>query len=353
MIIYNVFRSFVFLLPAEKAHYFTVGLLKITLKLPFSKFIFKKLFCVESPLIEQTIFGLTFPNPIGLAAGFDKNATCFNEMEYCGFGFVEIGTVTPLAQPGNEQPRLFRLKKDEAIINRMGFNNNGMYAAVENLKKKSPNSKLIIGGNIGKNKTTLNEDATSDYIASFKVLFDHVDYFVVNVSSPNTKDLRSLQEKEPLKKLLVSLQEVNATFPVQKPLLLKIAPDLSNEQLDDIIEIMLSIKLDGLVATNTTTDRSDLKASSAMVENIGAGGLSGKPLEKRSTEVIRYIHQKSNGAFPIIGVGGIHSVEDALEKLAAGASLLQIYTGFIYEGPFLNKRINKAILTKKRDEQFN
>lgn len=351
MVLYNLFRSLLFLLPAEKAHSFTVMLLKGTLKLPFSKYIFKRLFCVESPLLVRNVFGIDFPNPVGLAAGFDKNASCYHEMEYCGFGFVEIGTVTPVAQSGNDQPRLFRLKKDEAIINRMGFNNNGMYAAVENLKKKSPNSKLIIGGNIGKNKTTLNEDATSDYIASFKVLFDHVDYFVVNVSSPNTKDLRALQEKEPLKKLLVALQEVNATFPVQKPLLLKIAPDLSNEQLDDIIEIMLSIKLDGLVATNTTTDRSDLKASAAMVENIGAGGLSGKPLEKRSTEVIRYIHDKSKGAFPIIGVGGVHSAEDAIEKLNAGASLLQLYTGFIYEGPFLNKRINKAILTKTINEQ--
>ena len=304
MVLYNLFRSLLFLLPAEKAHSFTVLLLKGTLKLPFSKYIFKRLFCVESPLLVRNVFGIDFPNPVGLAAGFDKNASCYREMEYCGFGFVEIGTVTPVAQPGNDQPRLFRLKKDEAIINRMGFNNNGMHAAVENLKKKSPNSKLIIGGNIGKNKTTLNEDATSDYIASFKVLFDHVDYFVVNVSSPNTKDLRALQEKEPLKKLLGALQEVNATFPVQKPLLLKIAPDLS-----------------------------------------------GKPLEKRSTEVIRYIHDKSKGAFPIIGVGGIHSADDAIEKLNAGASLLQLYTGFIYEGPFLNKRINKAILTKTINEQ--
>ena len=351
MILYNLFRSLVFLLPAEKAHYFTVNLLKLSLKVPFSKLLFKKLFCLESPLIQRTVFGIDFPNPIGLAAGFDKNATCFNEMEYCGFGFVEIGTVTPLAQDGNDKPRLFRLKKDKAIINRMGFNNNGMAEAVENLKKKSPGSKLIIGGNIGKNKITSNENAIDDYIVSFKALFDYVDYFVVNVSSPNTPDLRALQEKEPLKKILAALQLVNESYPKKKPLLLKIAPDLSNEQLDDIVEIMLELKMDGIVATNTTIQRTGLVADDLQVEKIGAGGLSGKPLSQRSTEVIRYIHQKSKGAFPIMGVGGIHSVEDALEKLDAGATLLQIYTGFIYEGPLLNKRINKAILTRLNNEQ--
>ena len=351
MILYNLFRSLVFLLPAEKAHYFTVNLLKLSLKVPFSKLLFKKLFCLESPLIQRTVFGIDFPNPIGLAAGFDKNATCFNEMEYCGFGFVEIGTVTPLAQDGNDKPRLFRLKKDKAIINRMGFNNNGMAEAVENLKKKSPGSKLIIGGNIGKNKITSNENAIDDYIVSFKALFDYVDYFVVNVSSPNTPDLRALQEKEPLKKILAALQLVNESYPKKKPLLLKIAPDLSNEQLDDIVEIMLELKMDGIVATNTTIQRTGLVADDLQVEKIGAGGLSGKPLSQRSTEVIRYIHQKSKGAFPIMGVGGIHSVEDALEKLDAGATLLQIYTGFIYEGPMLNKRINKAILTRLNNEQ--
>ena len=351
MILYNLFRSLVFLLPAEKAHYFTVNLLKLSLKVPFSKLLFKKLFCLESPLIQRTVFGIDFPNPIGLAAGFDKNATCFNEMEYCGFGFVEIGTVTPLAQDGNDKPRLFRLKKDKAIINRMGFNNNGMAEAVENLKRKSPGSKLIIGGNIGKNKITSNENAIDDYIVSFRALFEYVDYFVVNVSSPNTPDLRALQEKEPLKKILAALQLVNESYPKKKPLLLKIAPDLSNEQLDDIIEIMLELKMDGIVATNTTIQRTGLVADDLQVEKIGAGGLSGKPLSQRSTEVIRYIHQKSKGAFPIMGVGGIHSVEDALEKLDAGATLLQIYTGFIYEGPMLNKRINKAILTRLNNEQ--
>lgn len=351
MILYNLFRSLVFLLPAEKAHYFTVNLLKLSLKVPFSKLLFKKLFCLESPLLQRTVFGIDFPNPIGLAAGFDKNATCFNEMEYCGFGFVEIGTVTPLAQDGNDKPRLFRLKKDKAIINRMGFNNNGMLEAVENLKRKYHKSKLIIGGNIGKNKITSNENAIDDYIVSFKALFEYVDYFVVNVSSPNTPDLRALQEKEPLKKILGALQLVNESYPKKKPLLLKIAPDLSNEQLDDIVEIMLELKMDGIVATNTTIQRSGLLADDLQIEKIGAGGLSGKPLSHRSTEVIRYIHQKSKGVFPIIGVGGIHSVEDALEKLDAGASLLQLYTGFIYEGPMLNKRINKAILTRLNNEQ--
>ena len=350
MILYNLFRSLVFLLPAEKAHYFTVNLLKLSLKVPFSKLLFKKLFCLETPLIQRTVFGIDFPNPIGLAAGFDKNATCFNEMEYCGFGFVEIGTVTPLAQDGNDKPRLFRLKKDKAIINRMGFNNNGMVQAVENLKRKSPGSKLIIGGNIGKNKITSNENAIDDYIVSFKALFDYVDYFVVNVSSPNTPDLRALQEKEPLKKILAALQLVNESYPKKKPLLLKIAPDLSNEQLDDIVEIMLELKMDGIVATNTTIQRSGLLADDLQIEKIGTGGLSGRPLSQRSTEVIRYIHQKSKGAFPIMGVGGIHSVEDALEKLDAGATLLQIYTGFIYEGPMLNKRINKAILSRLNNE---
>ena len=350
MILYNLFRSLVFLLPAEKAHYFTVNLLKLSLKVPFSKLLFKKLFCLDTPLIQRTVFGIDFPNPIGLAAGFDKNATCFNEMEYCGFGFVEIGTVTPLAQDGNDKPRLFRLKKDKAIINRMGFNNNGMVEAVENLKRKSPGSKLIIGGNIGKNKITSNENAIDDYIVSFKALFDYVDYFVVNVSSPNTPDLRALQEKEPLKKILAALQLVNESYPKKKPLLLKIAPDLSNEQLDDIVEIMLELKMDGIVATNTTIQRTGLLADDLQIEKIGTGGLSGRPLSQRSTEVIRYIHQKSKGAFPIMGVGGIHSVEDALEKLDAGATLLQIYTGFIYEGPMLNKRINKAILSRLNNE---
>ena len=350
MILYNLFRSLVFLLPAEKAHYFTVNLLKLSLKVPFSKLLFKKLFCLETPLIQRTVFGIDFPNPIGLAAGFDKNATCFNEMEYCGFGFVEIGTVTPLAQDGNDKPRLFRLKKDKAIINRMGFNNNGMVEAVENLKRKSPGSKLIIGGNIGKNKITSNENAIDDYIDSIRALFDYVDYFVDNVSSPNTPELRALQEKEPLKKILAALQTVNESYPKKKPLLLKIAPDLSNEQLDDIIEIMLELKMDGIVATNTTIQRTGLLADDLQIEKIGAGGLSGRPLSQRSTEVIRYIHQKSKGAFPIMGVGGIHSVEDALEKLDAGATLLQIYTGFIYEGPMLNKRINKAILSRLNNE---
>ena len=268
----------------------------------------------------------------------------YNDLAYCGFGFIEIGTVTPVGQPGNEKPRLFRLKEDSAIINRMGFNNDGVQNAIENLKKRK--TSVIIGGNIGKNKVTSNEKATDDYIISFNALFPYVDYFVVNVSSPNTPNLRELQEKEPLTHLLKSLQDINATKENRKPILLKIAPDLTNEQLDDIIEIINDVKLDGVIASNTTISREGLKTSSDKIEKIGAGGLSGKPVGDRSTEVIRYLSEKSNKSFPIIGVGGVHSAEDAIEKLNAGASLNQIYTGFIYEGPRLIKQINNAILAQ-------
>jgi len=288
---------------------------------------------------------VTFKNPVGLAAGFDKNASMYNDLAYCGFGFIEIGTVTPVGQPGNEKPRLFRLKEDSAIINRMGFNNEGVENAIENLKKRKTD--VIIGGNIGKNKVTPNENATDDYVKSFNALFPYVDYFVVNVSSPNTPNLRALQEKEPLTALLRTLQEINATKEERKPILLKIAPDLANEQLDDIVDIVKEVKLDGVIATNTTISRADLKSSSAQIEKIGAGGLSGKPVRSRSTEVIRYLSEKSGKSFPIIGVGGIHSAEDALEKIEAGADLVQVYTGFIYEGPKLVKRINKKLLSQQ------
>jgi dihydroorotate dehydrogenase len=265
-------------------------------------------------------------------------------LAYCGFGFIEIGTVTPLGQPGNEKPRLFRLKEDAGIINRMGFNNDGVDNALKNLKIKK--TKLIIGGNIGKNKSTPNEEATQDYIKSFNALFDVVDYFVVNVSSPNTPNLRALQEREPLTELLKSLQLENAKQAERKPILLKIAPDLTDAQLDDIIEIVQEVRLDGVIATNTTISRDGLKTSNDRIESIGAGGLSGKPVKARSTEVIRYLATKSNKAFPIVGVGGIHSAEDALEKMDAGADLVQLYTGFVYEGPKLVKDINKAILAR-------
>lgn len=341
---YTLLRSILFLFDPEKVHYFTTKLLNVVLSIPGSKAVFRKMYWSDDKRLNREVFGLKFDNPIGLAAGFDKNANMYNNLSYCGFGFIEIGTVTPKGQPGNEKPRLFRLKPDEAIINRMGFNNEGVDAAVEELKKRKTN--LIIGGNIGKNKLTPNDEADSDYLIAFNALHPYVDYFVVNVSSPNTPNLRELQEKEPLKKLLQSLKDENSMKAIQRPILLKIAPDLTNEQLDDIIEIVQETKIDGVVATNTTIDRSGLKTPKVTVDSIGAGGLSGKPLASRSTEVIRYLSTHSNNSFPIIGVGGIHSAEDALEKLEAGASLLQIYTGFIYEGPALIKKINKAIINQ-------
>lgn len=329
----------------EKAHHFTVRMMHLTLSIPGMKSLWNKMYRVNDDRLKKELFGLTFDNPVGLAAGFDKNASMYNDLAYCGFGFIEIGTVTPLAQPGNPQPRLFRLKEDEAIINRMGFNNEGVDQAVENLKKRKTN--LIIGGNIGKNKVTPNEEATNDYVKSFNALYDYVDYFVVNVSSPNTPNLRALQDKEPLKELLSTLKKLNKTKPKEKPILLKIAPDLTNEQLDDIIDIVATTKIEGVIATNTTISREGLKTDQQKVESIGAGGLSGKPVKQRSTEVIAYLADKSNKAFPIIGVGGIHSAEDAIEKLNAGADLVQVYTGFIYEGPKLVRDINKKILSLK------
>lgn len=301
-------------------------------------------FCLKNKELEREVFGIKFPNPVGLAAGFDKDAKLIDELSCFGFGFIEIGTLTPKAQEGNPKPRLFRLKEDSGIVNRMGFNNRGVEDAVSRLKKRK--SDVIIGGNIGKNKLTPNENATEDYVISFNSLFPYVDYFVVNVSSPNTPGLRDLQEKEPLTNLLNSLQEINNKKEKRKPILLKIAPDLTNDQLNDIIKIVSDTKIDGVIATNTTIDRSSLKTDKNKVESIGNGGLSGIPVKERSTEVIRYLSEKSNFSFPIIGVGGIHSEEDALEKIDAGASLVQIYTGFIYEGPSLVKRINKAILKR-------
>jgi dihydroorotate dehydrogenase len=344
---YQLFRSILFRFDAEKVHYFVVGLLKLMVKFPPSRWIFRSIYHVEHPSLEREFIGLKFPNPVGLAAGFDKNAKFFDEMESCGFGFIEIGTVTPLAQPGNDLPRLFRLKKDEAILNRMGFNNEGVQAAVNHLKARK-DKRLIIGGNIGKNKWTPNEEALNDYLICFEALFDEVDYFVVNVSSPNTPNLRALQEKEPLMELLSTLQEKNEAKPKAKPILLKIAPDLTNEQLDEIIEIVQETKIAGLIATNTTISREGLQTPSAEVEALGAGGISGKPLTKRSTEVIRYIHDQSKGTIPMIAVGGIHSAKDALDKLDAGATLVQLYSGFIYEGPGLVKEINQALIKQSQ-----
>lgn len=337
---YPIIKRFFFLFDPEKIHHFTFKAIRFVLIIPGMKSLWRKLFVVEDKQLERDLFGIRFKNPVGLAAGFDKNGLLFNELEYCGFGFIEVGTVTPKPQEGNPKKRLFRLMKDEAIINRMGFNNEGVEELVKRLKKR--NTQLIIGGNIGKNKDTPNENAVDDYILCFNALYQYVDYFVVNVSSPNTPNLRELQDKEPLTHLLNALKELNKTKEIQRPILLKIAPDLSNEQLDDIIDIVSSTKIEGVIATNTTIHREGLTTEN--VNEIGAGGVSGKPLTQRSTEVIRYLHEKSNGAFPIIGVGGIHSAQDALDKIKAGASLVQIYTGFIYEGPKLIRKINEALL---------
>ena len=332
-------RPLLFKFDPEEVHYFTFSLIRFLSKIPGFSAISKSLYEVEDSRLETEVFGLRFKNPVGLAAGFDKDAKLYKELSNFGFGFIEIGTLTPVGQEGNPKKRLFRLKEDSAIINRMGFNNGGVKEAVERLKK---NKGVLIGGNIGKNKLTPNEDATSDYEICFEALFDYVDYFVVNVSSPNTPNLRELQEKEPLKQLLNTLQNKNLAKPKQKPILLKIAPDLTNEQLLDIIEIVNETKIAGVIATNTTLSREGLRSEN----KSEMGGLSGKPLTSRSTEVIRFLSEKSNKSFPIIGVGGIHSAQDALEKLEAGASLLQLYTGFIYEGPKLIKEINTALLNK-------
>lgn len=341
----QLLKPLLFNLPPERAHYLTVSLLQKALAMPGGKAIFKSLYANNSQALQRQCFGLSFPNPVGLAAGFDKDGRFYEAMSHLGFGFIEIGTVTPRAQVGNPQPRLFRLPKDEALINRMGFNNEGVDAMVERLKKGKP-ANVIIGGNIGKNKDTPNERATDDYLICFNKLFDYVDYFVVNVSSPNTPNLRDLQEKEPLTKLLTTLQAKNNEHQQPKPILLKIAPDLTNSQLDDIIEIAQTTKLAGLIATNTTIDRGGLLTSSDEIQKIGNGGLSGKPVGKRSTEVIRYLHQKSNGQIPIIGVGGIKSAQDALEKIEAGACLVQVYSGLIYQGPGLIRSICNAIEQK-------
>jgi dihydroorotate dehydrogenase len=332
-------RPILFWFDPEEVHYFSFSFIKFISKIPLVSKLFRWIYEVKDSRLEREVFGLKFKNPVGLAAGFDKDAKCYQELSNFGFGFIEIGTLTPKPQEGNPKKRLFRLKQDSAIINRMGFNNGGVAAAVTRLKQ---NKGVLIGGNIGKNKITLNEDATSDYLICFDALFDYVDYFVVNVSSPNTPNLRELQEKKPLTELLTKLETRNSEHATKKPILLKIAPDLTDEQLLDIIAIVSETKIAGVIATNTTISRENL----ASENKVEVGGLSGKPITQRSTEVIRFLSEKSNKAFPIIGVGGIHSAEDALEKLEAGASLVQLYTGFIYEGPNLIKEINKAILRK-------
>ena len=337
---YKIFiRPIFFLFDPEKIHYFTFSLIKFLNSIGFNT-IFKSIYEVKDTRLEREVFGLKFKNPVGLAAGFDKDAKLYKELSSLGFGFIEIGTLTPKGQEGNPKKRLFRLKEDSAIINRMGFNNGGVLEAVERLKK---NNGVLIGGNIGKNKVTPNDEAVKDYEICFEALFPYVDYFVVNVSSPNTPNLRELQDKKPLTELLQTLQNKNEVKSEPKPILLKIAPDLTNDQLLDIIDIINDTKIAGVIATNTTISRDGLQSKNKKE----VGGLSGKPLTNRSTEVIRFLSEKSNKAFPIIGVGGIHTAKDALEKLEAGASLVQLYTGFIYEGPKLIKDINKAILSAK------
>ncbi|UZD22052.1 quinone-dependent dihydroorotate dehydrogenase [Algoriphagus halophytocola] len=335
-------KPFFFRQNPEEAHHTTVGLTKFSFNLPIVGDLIRTFYKFEDPRLEREVFGLKFKNPVGLAAGFDKDAKLIDEMAMLGFGFIEIGTLTPKPQPGNPQPRLFRLPQDESLVNRMGFNNGGVQEAVQRLKNRK--SDVLVGGNIGKNKVTPNENAVDDYLICLEALHDYVDYFVVNVSSPNTPNLRDLQEKEPLKQLLQAVKNANDQKANPKPILLKIAPDLTDGQLDDIIEIVQETKIDGVIATNTTIDRSKLTSSSSKIEAIGAGGVSGKVLTKRSTEVIRYLSEKSNKAFPIIGVGGIHSAADAIEKLEAGASLVQVYSGMIYEGPNLIKKIKQGIL---------
>jgi dihydroorotate dehydrogenase len=344
--VYTWLRKVLFTFPPEAAHHLSMQLLQQACGIPaIRRKIVQQYSCIDDSL-KKNVFGLTFRNPLGLGAGFDKNASYLRELETLGFGFVEIGTVTPLPQNGNKKPRLFRLPKDKALINRMGFNNDGVKIIskkLKNYKKKNPGSGMLIGGNIGKNKNTPNEEAWKDYEKCFVKLHDDVDFFVVNVSSPNTPGLRALQEKDSLKKILVHLQNLNAKFHVQKPILLKIAPDLSIDQTDDIISLVIEIKLDGLVATNTTISRKNLQTSAGVLATTGNGGLSGKPLQLMSSQILEYIYKKTSGAIPIIGSGGIFTGPDALAKMKSGASLVEVWTGFIYEGPMIIKNICRIL----------
>lgn len=339
---YGIIKSLLFLLQPEKAHHFTLSMLRTVAAIPGIKSMIRAAFVPKGDNLQRTVAGLTFKNPIGLAAGFDKNAEYIELMDLLGFGFVEIGTVTPVAQDGNPQPRLFRLPKDEALINRMGFNNQGVDAAVERLKKIKDKS-IVIGGNIGKNKVTPNENAVDDYVICFNKLFPYVDYFVINVSSPNTPGLRSLQDPEALTVIFEALQKLNNAQPKQKPLFVKIAPDMELSAVGEIAELALQHKLSGIIATNTTISRADLQTSDNVIQSIGNGGLSGQPVKEKSTEVIAHIKQIAGDQLAIIGVGGIQSGADAAEKTKAGADLVQVYTGFIYAGPWITKDVCRAI----------
>lgn len=343
----RLLKPLFFRLSAEKAHTTMFGFLKVAFQLPFVKSAFYAAYSTRHRSLEREVFGIRFKNPVGLAAGFDKNAKLYNELSFMGFGFIEVGTVTPRPQPGNPKPRLFRLADDRALINRMGFNNDGADRIAKRLRRRY--ASVVIGGNIGKNKTTPNEDAADDYLAAVEKLHEVVDYFVVNVSSPNTVGLRELQEKEPLRKLLAEVKRAVDDLERPKPVLLKIAPDLTESQLDDVVDIVKDLNIDGLIATNTTISRDGLQTPPEELQAMGAGGLSGKPLERRATEVIRYLHRKTEGRVPIIGVGGIHSAADAMEKLEAGASLIQLYTGLVYRGPALVKEINQKLIDHARN----
>ncbi|MDA0912398.1 MAG: quinone-dependent dihydroorotate dehydrogenase [Bacteroidetes bacterium] len=344
---YRHFKSLIFKLEPEKAHEWTMRVWTIICGIPGVSHLLRRHFTVADARLAVEVAGLTFPNPVGLAAGFDKDARWLKEMQTLGFGFVEIGTVTPVPQAGNPQPRLFRLPQDRGIINRMGFNNEGMHAAAARLRSRPKG--LLVGGNIGKNKMTPNEHADADYLKCFQILHPHVDYFVVNVSSPNTPGLRELQSKGPLKRILDLLMKENASLTASRPIFLKIAPDLTSEQLDEIVLLVQETGIAGVIATNTTISRQGLTAEEDLIASMGAGGLSGVPIRDRSTEVIRHLHQKSKGTFPIIGVGGILNGSDAQEKLEAGASLVQVYSGLIYEGPTMVKRINEKLLDAMQD----
>lgn len=345
-----ILKPLFFLFDPETIHHLVFACIRSLQAIPGISALTRSIYLVNDKRLAVNIWGLRFPNPVGLAAGFDKDAKLFDELGNYGFGFVEIGTLTPQPQAGNDKPRMFRLPEDSGLINRMGFNNEGVESAAKRLKNRK--SKIIIGGNIGKNKTTPNDKAGDDYEACYHALYSVVDYFVVNVSSPNTPNLRDLQEKQPLTELLHRLKAINSKKAQPRPILLKIAPDLSNSQLDDIIEIIRDTAIDGVIATNTTISREGLSTAPEQISKMGIGGLSGKPLTKRSTEVIRYLYQKSGGSFPIIGVGGIHTAEDALEKLNAGACLVQVYTGFIYEGPSIARTINKAIVREINEKRY-
>lgn len=337
-------RPLLFSFDPEWVHYFTLNTLKLLNKIPFSSWLFRKIYSYQNSSLEKELFGIKFKNPVGLAAGFDKNGKYIKEMSNLGFGFIEIGTITPKPQPGNPKKRLFRVQNDLAIINRLGINNDGNILCAERLKKN--NSDVVIGGNIGKNTTTSNENADTDYIQNFEILHQYVDYFVLNVSCPNVSNFTKLQDVEFLKKLVPQLKKINSTKQKKKPILIKISPDLNQDQLDETIDLIRSENLDGIIATNTTTSRNNLKTNKSKIEKIGNGGLSGEPLKNKSTEIIRYISKKTKGNLPIIGVGGIMNPKDALDKIKAGADLIQLYTGFIYEGPSIVKKINQYLSKK-------